>query len=612
MNSAALTLERAKGAVFLGQPLKMMVPVQMEVGEGSAALCFEADVFYGDTRVDASRVSVNSELPPQNQSTNVTISAQGAVDEPVVTVYLRAGCDSKTTRRYVLLAEVAPTVVPSPSAAALPVVPPVARPLPALRTLQTESRVDAAPRAAKPPRVQPRVPTSRRAQLKLEPLDLTQDLDPTLKLSTELVVEEGGDLQKSARADALWRSLNTTPQDILAMDRRQQALGADLKSLQGITTKNRQLLEDMTRRLDRAEAGRYANPLVYGLLLAIVVCGLAFAWMWRRAQSGVLTGDPWWRDEGLGDKSEIVEFPEKRAPQTKRNGSQETGLADVPQFTGGDSVPAPALAGVAQVDINLQWDEPVSSVLSKAVTGSVEKSLVGVAQSQPLARAAEHVDFGHSMSASLLRSVNSKEMLDVRQQAEFFMTLGQHEEAIALLQDSVEAGPDANPLVFLELLKVLHTLGRKAEYDHYRTVFNAIFNGYVPVYAEFSQAGSGLEAYPQVCSRIVALWPSEDAVSYIENCLVRTRKESGGQDFDLEAFRDLLMLHGVAGRIASSSFDSGFMAFSAAKNAPVTESTSPDADVDLDLSEPHDGNLIDFDTSGWSPSAPEGAKGKGR
>ena len=612
MNSAALTLGRAKGAVFLGQPLRMMVPVQMEVGEGSAALCFEADVFYGDTRVDASRVSVNSELPPQNQSTNVTISAQGAVDEPVVTVYFRAGCDSKTTRRYVLLAEVAPTVVPSLSAAALPVVPPVARPLPALRTLQTERRVDAAPRAAKPPRVQPRVPLSRRAQLKLEPLDLTQDLDPTLKLSTELVVEEGGDLQKSARADALWRSLNTTPQDILAMDRRQQALGADLKSLQGITTKNRQLLEDMTRRLDRAEAGRYANPLVYGLLLAIVVCGLTFAWMWRRAQSGVLTGDPWWRDEGLGDKSEIVEFPEKRAPQTKPNGSQATGQADVPQFTGGDSVPAPALAGVAQVDINLQWDEPVSSVLSKAVTGSVEKSLVGVAQSQPLARAAEHVDFGHSMSASLLRSVNSKEMLDVRQQAEFFMTLGQHEEAIALLQDSVEAGPDANPLVFLELLKVLHTLGRKAEYDHYRTVFNAIFNGHVPVYAEFSQAGSGLEAYPQVCSRIVALWPSEDAVSYIENCLVRTRKESGGQDFDLEAFRDLLMLHGVAGRIASSSFDSGFMAFSAAKNAPVTESTAPDADVDLDLSEPHDGNLIDFDTSGWSPSAPEGAKGKGR
>ncbi|QTN29329.1 hypothetical protein HZ993_05740 [Rhodoferax sp. AJA081-3] len=609
MNSAALTLGRAKGSVFLGQALKLTVPVQMEVGEGRASLCFEADVFYGDTRLDAGRVSVSSELLPQTPLANVTIFAQGAVDEPVVTVYLRAGCEAKTTRRYVLLAEVAPAVaVPPPSASALPVVPPVARPLPALRTPQNESRAAAAPRPAKPPRV----PPSRGAQLKLEPLDVTQDRDPTLKLSTELVVEEGGDLQRSARADALWRSLNTTPQDILATDSRQQALGADLKSLQGITTKNRQLLEDMTRRLDRAEAGRYANPVVYGLLLSLVVCGLLIAWMWRRAQSGALTRDPWWRDEGLGDKSETVDFPENGAPQADPHAARDVRQAEVPPSTGLNNIPAPPLASVAQVDIPLHGDDPVHVGPSKAVTSSVEKRIASVAQSQPLSRAAGHVDFGHSMSASLLRSVNSKEMLDVRQQAEFFMTLGQHDEAITLLRESVEAGPDANPLVSLELLKVLHTLGRKAEYDYYRSVFNAIFNGHVPVYAEFSQPGSGLEAYPQVCNRIVALWPSEDAVAYIESCLVRTRRESGGQDFDLEAFRDLLMLHGVANRIASSSFDSGFMAFSAAKTAPIPVSVAAEVGVDLDLSEPHNGNLIDFDTSGWSPSEPEGAKGKGR
>jgi hypothetical protein len=192
------------------------------------------------------------------------------------------------------------------------------------------------------------------------------------------------------------------------------------------------------------------------------------------------------------------------------------------------------------------------------------------------------------------------------------MTLGQHEEAIALLRDSVDTSTDANPLVFLELLKVLHTLGRKAEYDHYRNGFNAIFNGHVPVYTEFNQPGSGLEAYPPVCRRIVTLWPSDEAVSYIENCLVRKRMENGGQDFDLEAFRDLLMLHGVASRITSSSFDSGFMAFSAAKTAPIPVAPAPDVgvDFDLDLSEPH-GNLIDFDASGWSPPAPDGGiKGK--
>ena len=218
------------------------------------------------------------------------------------------------------------------------------------------------------------------------------------------------------------------------------------------------------------------------------------------------------------------------------------------------------------------------------------------------------MDFAHSMSATL-RSVNTKEMLDVRQQAEFFLTLGQHEEAITLLRESVDAGAEANPLVYLELFRVLHSLGRKAEYDHYRSGFNAIFNGYLPAYADFNQAGSGLEAYPPVCNRIVALWPSEEAVSYIASCLVRGPKENGGQEFDLEAFRDLLMLHGVASRIASSSFDSGFMPFSAAKMDTPAAGQAAEGGVDVDLGVAHAsrGNLIDFDASGSSPWTPPAA-----
>ena len=68
------------------------------------------------------------------------------------------------------------------------------------------------------------------------------------------------------------------------------------------------------------------------------------------------------------------------------------------------------------------------------------------------------------------------------------------------------------------------------------------------------------------------------------------------------------MLHAVASRMASASFDSGFVAFSAAKTVPMPVSAAPQADVDVDLSESHDGNLIDFDTSDWSPPPPSGVK----
>ena len=70
------------------------------------------------------------------------------------------------------------------------------------------------------------------------------------------------------------------------------------------------------------------------------------------------------------------------------------------------------------------------------------------------------------------------------------------------------------------------------------------------------------------------------------------------------------MLHGVASRIASATFDSGFVAFSAAKTAPIPVFAVPNANVDFDLSQEHDGNLIDFDDSDWSPSVPGDNPGK--
>nr|WP_295774244.1 hypothetical protein [Rhodoferax sp.] len=627
MSSSALTLGRANGAVLLGQALKLTVPVQMETGEGASAMCFEADVFYGDSRQDASRVSVSSELLPQSQSANVTVTAQAGVDEPVVTVYLRAGCESKTIRRYVMLAESAASVVPSPIISDLPLVSPTPRtvsviqpasPDKAMPTVPTADRrakaatVDAKPGRAADVKPAPKSPKleGRRARLKLAPLDLAPERDPTLKLSDELFVEQGEDPQKRARAAALWRSLNATPQEIWSAESRRSALDSDLRGLHDITVKNRQVLEELTRRLDRAESERYSNPLVFGLFAAIVLCGLAIALVWNRAPWRGMAGVPWWRGDTTGDRAETVEFGEGDIPAPRNAGTQNAKKMDARSTAAIDGMVAAPAQGGTQMDIDLYLDDAGEN--NPSASFDAKPPQPDATPSKPVLRASGHMDFAHSMSATL-RSVNTKEMLDVRQQAEFFMTLGQHEEAVALLQESVDASADANPLVSLELLKVLHTLGRKVEYDHYRSGFNAIFNGHVPAYADFNRPGSGLEAYPEVCGRIVALWPEEDAISYIENSLVRTHREAGGQNFDLEAFRDLLLLHGVASRIASLSFDSGFMAFSAAKTAPTPiepAGAASDVVVDFDLSEPRGGNLVDVDGRGWSPSAPSDDKSK--
>jgi pilus assembly protein FimV len=106
-NSHSMTLGRMRGAALVGQGLDVAIQVQADPDETPSSQCFEADVFHGDTRQDPSRVQLVVEPTQTAQTFNVRISSSAVVDEPVVTVYLRSLCSQKTSRRYVLLADVA-------------------------------------------------------------------------------------------------------------------------------------------------------------------------------------------------------------------------------------------------------------------------------------------------------------------------------------------------------------------------------------------------------------------------------------------------------------------------------------------------------------------------
>jgi hypothetical protein len=545
----------------------------------------------------------------------VYVSALANVDEPVVTVYLRAGCAGKMSRRYVMLADLAnelarqPTDAGAPTRALPAVVAPrtqanaadvseIARSRPATRRESaTGSGLESkrAPATNLKPNTTTRTASSR-PRLKLALVDLAVDRDPTLKLSNELLLGDVEDLQKRAQAVALWQSLNASPEDVLSAQSRRQALETDLKGLNEVTAKNRQILAELTRRLDTAETERYSNPLVYGLLAVLLVLGLGGAYV-RSRRNQVDVGAPlWWRDEGSADRAGVVAHDSEVGSLHADSGWGHSVLPEATSAVPPELLDAKPAAGVTEVDIDLPWDAPADV----RPGGLPLESGLEAAPKVTASRAQGHHDFADSMTTTL-RAVNTKEMLDIRQQAEFFMTLGQHQEAVDILAENIDAGADANPLVYLDLLKVLHTLGRKAGYDHYRNAFNAIFSGCIPEYADFNHGGNGLEVYTDVCRRLVQLWPSEEAVAYIEECLVSKSDGDAAHGFDLAAFRDLLMLHGVAMRM-DSALDTGFSSFSTTR--PVaTEADSPksDAAVDFDLSEPP-GNLIEFDAGDFLPN----------
>ena len=626
-----MTMGKARGAVILGQPLNLTVPIQLDSGEVPSAWCFEAEVFYGDIRQDGGHVTVSSDHSPQKQSGSVHVTSSANVDEPVVSVYLRAGCDHRTTRRFVLLADLATeTSLRKDSISAGPQTgrqvdtqqsPPVSdvhEPNPTITKRRSVAEASLTALSQTRDQATATVSPIQRPRLKLVSVDLTQERDLTLKSSNEMYLDESESLQKRSEAAALWNSLNATPNDISSGDGRRKAMESELKGLQVATEKNRQTLQELADRLDAGESQRYANPLVFGLIGILILSCIGMAYVFFIGRAGGLAALPWWRTQEIGNKSHFsaVHSADEGAPALGKRSSANR--LDSSHLAVHAPVPGKAVV-VTEVDIDLLLDEP--SLPTEGLVSGAERSGGPARALGSTSRTEGHVDFAQSMAASL-RAVSTQEMLDVRQQADFFMTLGQHDEALRLLKACVDGSLDSNPLVYLDLLRVLHTLGRKVEFDNYRMDFNALFSGHVPVYAAFNQGGNGIEAYPDICLEIESFWPTEKAIGYIEKCLVRDASDGTVQGMDLEAFRDLLMLHGTAKRIESSS-ESGLMPFITAKigsveaeavdgpvhgNFSMPETVQPvsvddmdrvDLSVDQDLPQPR-GNLIDFDPSDFS------------
>ncbi|MEO7128024.1 MAG: hypothetical protein ABI040_04030, partial [Rhodoferax sp.] len=105
LSSHSMTMGPLRGVALVGQPLDVSVPVSLDAAESAASACFDGDVLYGDTRVDAGRVVISAQAPSPDRQIVVRIRSTVAVNEPVVTINLRAGCAQAVARRYVLLAD---------------------------------------------------------------------------------------------------------------------------------------------------------------------------------------------------------------------------------------------------------------------------------------------------------------------------------------------------------------------------------------------------------------------------------------------------------------------------------------------------------------------------
>jgi hypothetical protein len=157
--------------------------------------------------------------------------------------------------------------------------------------------------------------------------------------------------------------------------------------------------------------------------------------------------------------------------------------------------------------------------------------------------------FSHSTIAEATRSLATEELFDLQQQVEFFISLGQAHQAIEVLKAHIAESTEPSPLAYLDLLKLLHDLGQRDTYEAVRNAFNTKFNASSPPFEKYSYSRRSLERYSFALSRIQALWPSPAVLTLLERTIFRQNQSHSDEQeaiFDLEAYRELLLLYGIA------------------------------------------------------------------
>lgn len=522
---------------LLGRPLDMAVPARFAAGDGSDE-CVHADVFYGETRLPASRVRTTLKGPPQQRS--IRVEADVPVDEPVVVVSLRAGCRNTITRNYTLLPDypsermLAAADARAALAQAVPAVPLKAAPAvasnsprrPAARpTLASDrSSAPAAARAARPavrtanatPQA-PKVTVAGGPRLRLEPIDLPEEVH-ALRTSTTLAQPQG-DAARRATAALLWQAINADPQDLLRASVRLQRMEQELVQLRQAAGQTRTELVVLRQRMEQAQPW-YASPVIAQVLGILVLAAAATGGMlWYRTRRMAQDAGNWYmpRESAAGATLDPLPPVQEAMPPAQP--------ASVPREA---IVPTP-------VPVAPRFAEPPRPVAPQPVA----------ARSQQPADA--HVDFELPQPAfEPMRpegALRVETLAGTFEEAEFLASLGLYADAMDVLKAYLQDSAQPAPVAFYELMRLCDQAQDPVAVATVRRRHAQALGLEAPRLDQVN-AAIGLDGLPALNTPIQRAWGGPGALDAIEEALFE--KPAPGATLTLQAARDLLFLYDLA------------------------------------------------------------------
>ena len=567
---------------ILGDTLWITVPLRLEVGEEITDECLAAEVFFGDDKVAASAVSASLMSGPGDERI-LRVSTTALVSEPIVTVYMAAGCQARITRKFIAFAD--PPVLNQPnlasgkaadvaeavSMASMPVpnmvsapsaLSAAAQPVPRLEGRETSVRRSGSGKRSKAlagapimtvatvatdilqtERPSKRAKASSGRKVASSKHQARHQAPVLAKLPAKAPVDAGGRLELDpVGADAMFtpalRMSSTLGSAMPADDQsanvqaRRSAAAAIWLALNATPeqmARDQQRLRELEQRLAQLkQEGEHVQAN-----------GVALQTQVKQAQDRTRTGQASWLFgllalAGVGAALYLWRQLREEKKRTEAWWQSENQAMDQAPLHAA-SVPAPVETSERSAS-----SESASVIAPSAVQLMPEPvpptAPAPIRQEAVVASARPH-DGTHNVSV--------EELIDLERQAEFFAVLGQDDAAIGLLEGHVQHTRGGSPLPFLKLLEAYHRVGQRADFDRVGADFKQRFEALPPDWDADQQQGRSLADYPDMVASLQTMWMTpRDAMLTLDKTL--TNPEPGSVIFDLPAYRELLFLYAVA------------------------------------------------------------------
>lgn len=518
--SAALALGfgRIPESTVFGQPLDLSLPLRLDAGENATPACLSAEVSVGERRVPAASLQLTVER--SGEGSRLRMRSPVVVLEPLVSVNVAVGCNGSVARQFVVFADppghrmepavalAAPVEAPAPP----PVASTVPHPPVAAMDGGATRRADKVKTSTRRGSGEPPRPGTSAAALRKTPRKgaapvarRNTPVSTTAAPAPRLTLEEPDErlqavrlavaAQDAAVANAE-EAASAAQAAASAAETRLAALEKDLQGVRADSAAQRAVMEQLRDRLVGVEQRGQMNwPLLalLALLGSITLwLGLRLRAMQRERQAG------WWQ------------------------------LAQA-------SSPSMGTGAVAEA--------------SEASAAAIHRAAEDVAPAEPAmgsdALVPDDEVSGLALAASMAAPpLSVDELIDLEQQADFFVVLGEDASAIDLLMVHLRGSGGISPLPYLRLLEIYRRGDDREAYERIRKRFNDRFSAVAPTWEDDLQRGRSLLDYPSVVAHLQSAWVEPlDAMAELEKLLFR---KHGSELFELPAYRDVLSLYAVA------------------------------------------------------------------